>query len=177
MAKAIKRTKQRVIQLVHMDILKKSEFGKYDLWDNIHRFIDYQDSQIKGHGSLTLTDERTRLTKINADRKNLQLEKERGELLHVDTVMKLHGAVFQNIRSKMLAIPSKLAPLTYGARTIPEIEATLRKAIYECLEEVAEPELRALPGMAGDKGNTKNTKAAKKPADIAMGRRRKSAKS
>lgn len=124
--------------------------GKIDFVLATKQLLEYYRKLAAGQGSLSLTDERVRLTKINADRKDLQLQKEKGELLHVDTAMKLWGMVCQNMRGKMLAIPKKLAPLTFGARTIPEIEATVRKAIYECLEEVSEPDLRKMSGGKND---------------------------
>lgn len=148
--------------------------GKIDFPLATKQLLEYYRKLAAGQGSLSLTDERIRLTKINADRKDLQLNKERGDLLHVDTAMKLWGAVCQNIRGKMLAIPKKLAPLIFGARTIPEIEATTRKAIHECLEEVSEPDFKR---MAGDSTNTKNAKAAQKPASKPVGGRRKGVKS
>ena len=147
--------------------------GKIDFVLATKQLLEYYRKLAAGQGSLSLTDERTRLTKINADRKDLQLNKERGDLLHVDICMKLWGAVCQNMRGKMLAIPKKLAPLTFGARTIPEIEATIRKAIYECLEEVSEPDLKR---VAGGDGDTKHAKAAQRPANKSVGRRRKGVK-
>lgn len=112
--------------------------GKIDFPLATKQLLEYYRKLAAGQGSLSLTDERIRLTKINADRKDLQLQKEKGELLHVDTVMKLQGGVMQNIRSRILSLPAKLATLSFGSSTIAENESIIRKGIYEVLDEIKE---------------------------------------
>lgn len=112
--------------------------GKIDFVLATKQLLEYYRKLAAGQGSLSLTDERVRLTKINADRKDLQLQKEKGELLHVDTVMKLQGGVLQNIRSRILSLPVKLATLSFGSATIAENESIIRRGIYEVLDEIRE---------------------------------------
>ncbi|MEW6163090.1 MAG: hypothetical protein AB1606_07250 [Nitrospirota bacterium] len=94
-------------------------------------------------GNKDLLAERTRLTKINADRKELMLKKERGELIETEKAMTLWGNVIMVIRSKLLAIPTKLSPLILGCRDIVEIKTTMEKYIYEVLTELSNPNLKA----------------------------------
>ena len=43
-----------------------------------------------------------------------------------------------NVRSKLLALPSKLGHLTQASETYAEAEAIIKEAVYECLEELSE---------------------------------------
>lgn len=151
--------------------------GKIDFVLATKQLLEYYRKLAAGQGSLSLTDERCRLTKINADRKELQLDKERGELLHVDSVMMFTGAVMQNIRNKMLALPKKMSPIVYGSKSIPEVEEVIKKYVYECLTEVSEPDFKSIARMAEGKGNNRNAKAAEKPNRKPVVRRRKNTKS
>ena len=105
--------------------------GKIDVFQACKWLISYYRALAKGQGSLSLTDERTRLTKITADRKELQLKKEKGELINTMEAMKAWGIVCQAIRSKVLSMPFKLAPLILGAKTILEIKEITEKFIRE----------------------------------------------
>ena len=42
------------------------------------------------------------------------------------------------MRSKLLALPSKLGHLTQAAETYAEAEAIIKESIYECLEELSD---------------------------------------
>ena len=135
----------------------------------------YKDLAV-GQGSMTLTDERSRLTKINADRKELMLRKERGELIETEKAMYLWGQVAMVIRSKLLSFPTKLAPLVLGYKSLVELKAVIEKFIEEVLIEVANPNLKDYR-VAIRGGSDKNVKAATKANHKSMGRQRKGIKS
>ena len=88
-------------------------------------------------GDTTYADARRRREAALAGIKELELKVRKGELLNVDVVMKLQGAVLQNIRSRILSLPAKLATLSFGSRTIAENEAIIRKGIHEVLDEIS----------------------------------------
>ncbi len=58
-------------------------------------------------GDMTYADARLRHEAAKAAIKELELKIKQGELLNVDVVMKLQGAVLQNIRSRILSLPAK----------------------------------------------------------------------
>lgn len=105
-----------------------------------------------------LLEERTRLTRIQADRKELELKVAQGELIQTETAMKLWGGIVQNIRGKLLAMPSKLAPLIIGAKGLPEIKEISEKFIYEVLTELANPSLKKY--RSRDQSNNRDVEAA-----------------
>ena len=150
--------------------------GKIDIFQACKWLIGYYRALAKGQGSLSLTDERTRLTKITADRKELQLEEEKGELINTMEAMEAWGIVCQAIRSKVLSTPSKLAPLILGIKTISEIKEITEKFIREVLTEIANPDLIKIAKMASDKGNVKHIKSSATSKGKRVGRPRKSVK-
>ena len=150
--------------------------GKINIFQACKWLIGYYRALAKGQGSLSLTDERTRLTKITADRKELQLEEEKGELINTMEAMEAWGIVCQAIRSKVLSTPSKLAPLILGIKTISEIKEITEKFIREVLTEIANPDLIKIAKMASDKGNVKHIKSSATSNGKRVGRPRKSVK-
>lgn len=151
-------------------------------------FIEHLKELAQGFNSLSLTDERIRLTKINADRKQLQLDKERGDIVNVETAMRLWGNVCQKIRQRLLAVPTKLPPVVYGIKELSKIKSKTDDFIREVLNELADIDLgrkdRGIPkgksrrkGIRGIKGSSKHSKAAAGSDNIRMGRRKKSAQS
>ena len=43
-----------------------------------------------------------------------------------------------NIKTKMLSIPTKAAPLVIGCKTIPQVKEVLDQHVYEALNELSE---------------------------------------
>lgn len=114
----------------------------------------YYQKLAEGNGSLSLTDERTRLTRINADKKELELEKARGELLDTAFAQKMWGGVLENIVKKIDIIPAKLPPLAYGL-SIPEIKSLTERMIFEVKNEMSNPDLESIARTTGHKGTAK----------------------
>ena len=133
----------------------KVDFVKVSKW-----LIEYYRGLAKGQGSLSLTDEKIRLTKISADREELLLKKEKGELINSIEAMRLWSRVCQGIRSKILSIPTELSPIVLGVRTIPEIKNIIEKFVREVLTEIANPDLMQISGMASNKGDIKHIKSS-----------------
>jgi hypothetical protein len=85
-----------------------------------------------------LNEERTRLTKAQADRAELELQEKEADLISTDTIKTIWSDYVANVRSKLLALPSKLGHLTQAAETYAEAEAIIKTEVYECLEELSE---------------------------------------
>ena len=131
----------RVHDLFNENILIKSgKSGGQDVDDCRVRYIRYLRSLSKGKttGSGDLNEERTRLTKAQADRAELELQEKEGELISTDLIKTIWSDYVANVRSKLLALPSKLGHLTQASETYAEAEAVIKEAIYECLEELSD---------------------------------------
>ena len=94
--------------------------------------------------------------------KRLRLAQARGDLLETEKAMKLWGGVCANMRSKLLALPNKMATLVFSLKTIPEINARLQSSIYEVLNELSNPDLAAVARDPGVKRFLKSDKQKNK---------------
>lgn len=151
---------QMIYRLVQMGIIPKPEDGGWD-WPDIN--IAYIETLKKRPAATTaLTDERARRERIRADRDQLALDRERGDLIKTDLAQRSWSAVMQNISNRLDAIPSKIAPLAHGL-PIPEIKDLADRLIYEVKNEIANPNLSEIARMAGHKRNPA-PRAAKAPA-------------
>ncbi len=71
-------TPRRYRQLATEGVVPPVVKGKIDFLEAVKALIEYYRKLAAGQGSLTLVDERARLTKIQADMKELELQKKRG---------------------------------------------------------------------------------------------------
>lgn len=130
-------TSRRYRQLAKEHIVPPVVNGMIDFPIACRDYIAYQRKQLEGQGSLSLTDERTRLTRINADRKELELQKERGELVSAAEMTNLLGTIARKIRQKLLAFSKKLPPLVIGLKSIAATEHKVDNFVREVLNELA----------------------------------------
>jgi len=138
-------------------------------------YVRYKESQ--GGGKSDLIEERIRLTRIQADQKEWDLKVSQGEYLHLDSAMALWGQVIQGIRSRLLSIPSKLAPLVIGCNGLSEIKEVSEKMIHEVMTEIANPNLKKYAKVhRPDSTDLSHTKTTDKADHKRMGRQQKSSK-
>jgi phage terminase Nu1 subunit (DNA packaging protein) len=136
-------TARRYYQLSKDGIVPPPEKGKIDILRAGAAYIAYQRKLLQGSGSLTLTDERTRETKLKADLLERELAEQEGALLSYEEVKTAWVRVLSAVRSRLLSIPTKYAPLLFG-RSIPEIKEKVEEGIYQALTELSELKYEAM---------------------------------
>lgn len=98
------------------------------------------------------TAEQLRRRKLRAEAGMAELElasRERAMLPRSDVDAAVVGA-FSRVRQRLLAIPSKLAPILATKMEPAEVEAEVRRAIHDALEELASTDVAALVTQAED---------------------------
>jgi phage terminase Nu1 subunit (DNA packaging protein) len=83
--------------------------------------------------------------------RQLEYEKARGELIHIQLAKRGWTMIVTAFRERCLALPGKLA--MFG----PEVEMAARDEIYECLEELSRPVLSVDEPPRLDDGTTNAT--------------------
>jgi len=134
-------TSVRIHDLFNENVLMRSgKSGGQDKDDCRVRYIRYLRGLARGKNTNSgdLNEERTRLTKAQADRAELELQEKEGDLISSDVIKTIWSDYVANVRSKLLALPSKLGHLTQAAESYAEAEAIIKEAVYECLEELSE---------------------------------------
>ncbi len=84
-----------------------------------------------------LTRTKIRVNNANAEKNELKNAQTKGELIPREVVNAKWAEDVSNVKAKLLAIPSKLAPRLAGLEA-REVSSILTEAIYEALNELAE---------------------------------------
>lgn len=92
------------------------------------------------------------LARINADRKELELNLRRGEYILVADVMKMWPFVVQEISARIMLMPPKISPRVLGLKTIPEIREVIRKIAKEIVDEIAKLDIMEIAAKADIRG-------------------------
>ena len=135
-AKLFNLTERRVQQLAKEGIIPKAERGKYELIGAVQGYVKYLQDRAVGQHEAAPTDlnaEKVRLTKAQADEKELQVKVLRGELLPAELVIEMGAALVAAARAKVLAIHSKCRSRfpSIEQDVADEIETLSREALSE----------------------------------------------
>jgi phage terminase Nu1 subunit (DNA packaging protein) len=163
---------RRYQQLAKESILPPSDNGYIDFVLATKHLISYYQKLVEGQGSITLTEERARLARVQADLATLEYQKAQGKLVDADEVERIWIAMGQACRSRLLSIPAKLPPLLEGKSKV-ECQGILRDHIYEALDELSErladPDFPIEPETAVDEKASLKKKGKKKAASVKQG--------
>lgn len=131
----------RVHDLFNENILIKSgKSGGQDMDDCRVRYIRYLRSLSKGKNTSSgdLNEERTRLTKAQADKAELELQEKEKTLISSEIIQKEWVGYVSNVRSKLLGLPTKLGHNILAAEDYNEAESMIKEAIIDLLRELEE---------------------------------------
>lgn len=121
--------------LVQRELAVKLGHDNYDLIETVGRYVEHLRGAASGRGSeeqaLTLTGERARLARAQADAQELKNAALRGLLLPAIEVEREWSGTLRSVRSQLLAVPSRvrqrLGHLTSG--DVDAIDRELRDAL------------------------------------------------
>ena len=137
--------KRSFFRLVEDGVIPKADAGEYILGDVAEAYWKHCSV---GEG---LEAEQTRLTKARADKIELELAEQRGELHRASAVMRVWADNVINAKTRLLAIPTKIAPELVG-KSIQEVQVALKKEIHEALLELSEYDERQIAQAAASRG-------------------------
>lgn len=130
--------------------------------------------------TLTLDEARGRKLNAEAEMAELELAKIRAELVKTEDVVKAWEDVLRAMRAKMLAIPTKLAPVVANESEPNICKALLDKEIEEALHELAnyQPRVNATESIGSSQQIENSDEFVEAPAETQrkrVGRPRKTA--
>lgn len=141
LAKHLDLTIRSIQEMVQRGIFPRSAPGQVDIDECRVAYIRHLRGVAAGHrsedGKLDLTAENARLAKERADQIAMQNAVARTELLPRGEVEGAIVAVLSNMRTRLLAIPSKAAPKLVGETSKPVVHAELEKLVNEALKEIS----------------------------------------
>ena len=115
--------------------------------------------------------ERTRLTKWQADKTELEVAVLRGELIPSEIVQRVWSGMVISFRSRVMSIPTKSAHSVLGAVNVAEAEAVLKKLVNEALEELSEYDPKAY-GLSDSESGSEDGGATADDDGESVGRRK-----
>jgi len=131
-------TPRRVQQLTAEGILFKVERGRYDLVRSVRGYISYLRDRAERSASITEDTALSRKRMADAQIAELDLEVRRGERLPAADVEEMMQRVASTVRTNILAVPAKVAPLITGKKTAAQVEGIVRTAIDDALLALTE---------------------------------------
>lgn len=125
--------------LIAKGYIEKRDRGQYDLDECRRSYIHNLREAAAGraaNGDLDLAAERARLAKEQADAKEMENAIARGELVHIDQIVKDFEAQLTKVRTKMLSVPTKVAAEAHAVATVKEVQQIVETSIVEALSEL-----------------------------------------
>ena len=151
-AKLLLLTERHVQNLAASGVLPKADRGRYELVPVVQAYIRYlRDRTVGGDlsGDENLANAKGRMVKARARMAELEADLLDGTLLRRAAVEAGWERVLVALRMRILALPSKAAPVMHAAPTLAEASAILTAAVHDLLSELAR-----LPVYADDAGGS-----------------------
>ena len=151
-ARLLDLTPRRVQQLVAEGVIPKDERGRYELVPVVRAYIRYLRERALSQdlGSDALVQHRARLTKARADMAELEHAQMLGELVPAAQVEEAWAAVVAVMRTRLLALPTKVAPRVVALSHEAAIQDALRAEIADALAELSQARIDIEPIRPAD---------------------------
>lgn len=132
---------KRIEQLTDEGIVVKRSRGKYALWESVKGLILHRDTKKKnqwdGEEGGDYEAHRARLTAAKADVAEISAAIAKGQAHDAGAVEAVWTDMLMNARSKLLSIPTRLAPKLRKESDLAVVKDILEAAITEALNELA----------------------------------------
>lgn len=137
-------TTRRIRMLADEGIIRKTSRGRYNLQENIKKYIVYlKTSQnlkenIVDDDGLDPDKERALLTRRQREKLDIEIAAMRGSMHLSNDVERVMNDMLANFKAKLISIPTKVAPILIARNDISEIQELLQKEFFEVLQEFSD---------------------------------------
>jgi phage terminase Nu1 subunit (DNA packaging protein) len=146
-------TPTRVQQLANEGLPKKKR-GKYDQDECVGWYIRYLQTLVErraivdegGKIFASEREERLRLLRADADLREIELARERSELVSIEEVEREMADLILTTKARVMAVAPRLAPELVGETSRVMVHAKIEKALKDALLNLAQREVRAREG-------------------------------
>ena len=151
-AKLLDLSERRVQQLSREGVIPKAERGQYDLIGSVRGYVRYlRDQAVRAQaGAPDYAAERARFIRARADLAEMEADTKRGSLIAADDVEAAWIAVLALLRTRLLALPDRLAPLVHEQTRVGDTRNLIRATIREVLDDLAETHVQHDPDAEPD---------------------------
>lgn len=135
-AKLLDMTPRRVQQLANEGIIPKpKDRGQYEIIPCVVGYIKHIKGMLNGEAG-DLASEKTRLTRAQAEKTEIETAKLKGELVSLADSERGWSALVGAFRAKMLTLPPRASPVVLNKKE-REVEQILTDMVYEALAELS----------------------------------------
>lgn len=151
-AKLLMLSERRIQDLAATGVIPKAERGRYELVPVVQGYIKFLQERTLGSGKAPVDyhTEKARLTKLQADIAELQVQRERGESCPVDQVERAVSKAFAEVRAGMRNIPGRVVSMLIGEMDEREFKRVLLQEIDDALATLAMADVLAPEPDADD---------------------------
>ncbi len=135
LAKLLNLTLPQCYNLANSGTIPMPNNGVWDLAACAHAYIKYLQGRA-GEEKRDYAVERTRLTKAQADKVEMEIKVLAGELLPATLVESIWGNMTSAARQRLLAVPYRMATAALSADSFSAIETAAAELIREALNEL-----------------------------------------
>lgn len=122
-------------------LLVQPVLGVYDLIPSIRNYLKKLKNKASAsttEGVLNFQEEKARLTKMQADKAEMEVKELAGELVPVEDMLNAWQEILMGCKGKILSIPSKLATLVVDIDDPAEAQELIEFHLREALEELSD---------------------------------------
>mgnify|MGYP003154446415 CR=1 FL=1 len=130
-------SERRVTQLVNEGIIPKTDRGRYELFPVVQGYIKFLRERKLGRAVVSLDEARQRKLAAEAEMAEIELAKARADVVRVGDVAKQWETILGDVRTRFLALPTKLAPLVAVEDQQKTVEELIEDGINNALGQLA----------------------------------------
>lgn len=151
-AKLLDLSERRVQQLSREGIIPKATRGQYDLIGSVRGYVQYlRDQAVSAQaGAPDYAAERARYIRARADLVEMEAAQRRGALIAAEDIEAAWIKVLALLRTRILAVPDRLAPEVYAAGSLADTRKLLGKTLRAALEDLANSDVQPERNVAPD---------------------------
>jgi len=137
LAKVFGLSVPRISQLINSGVLRRNSENYFPLCKSVFSYVGALKNKPGGDENKSSYEKaRTRKMEAEADIKEMDSKKRKGDLVEIDDVINIVKKEYTSIRQRLFAIPNKIALEILGCPTPKESQALLEAAINEALREL-----------------------------------------
>jgi phage terminase Nu1 subunit (DNA packaging protein) len=139
-ARLLMISERRVQQLANEGVIPRTETRRYNLEESVQAYIQFLQGKNVGRAmadeQIDFHEEKARLTKIQADKAQLELDEMARSLVKAEDVSREWYNAVTDCKGRLLSIPSKAAPIVAAETSAGACKKIIDDLVFEALEEL-----------------------------------------
>lgn len=138
LAQILGKTTRWINELSRNGVLIQSGRGRFLLAENVQRYIEHLEKQFADENQIDYAKERALHEAVKREKAEIELAVMKGQMHRGSDVAAVMNDMVASFRSKVLSLPSKLAPQLVGKKEMPVVLAILTEEMHTALTELSE---------------------------------------